>query len=331
MNAKKMSLSSGAFDIKAFWAAGKDHILPLAASIILIVLGNSISPGFAKLSNIANILTMSAVLIIAAIAQSLVVITGKEGIDLSVGAVMSMGCLLMPTYSQGSNIRFIWVFLVLLAIAFGFGLVNGLATQYLQLPPLVMTMIMGIVVNGATFSIVNGQPSVTVPPILLGVNRSVIGPIRVLLIIALIFLLAFSLFLTKSRLGSSLFLIGCNREAAKLAGLSVRRNVVWAYIIASMLAMTAGMLLVGYVGTANIKMAEDYTMLSVASLAIGGTKMTGGRGSVTANALGAVVMIVLTNLLVAAGLSSGIRKICEGGILLFVLILLFLNSPKLRQ
>ncbi len=328
MKGKMFTLDSG---LRGFWTAGKSHILPLFASVVLIVLGNLISPGFAKLSNIANILTMSSILIIAAIAQLLVVVTGEEGIDLSIGAVMSMGCLLMPTYSRGDNLRFIPVCIALLVIAAVIGLINGLSTQYLKLPPLVMTMIMGIVVNGATFAIVHGQPSVTVPGLLLAVSKPVLGPVRVLLLIALLFAAIFVLFLKKTRLGRSLFLIGCNRPAAELSGISVRRNVVLAYMMASMLAMIAGMFMVGYVGTANIKMAEKYTMLSVASLAVGGTKMSGGRGSITASALGAVVMVVLTNLLVAAGLNTGVQKICEGGILQFVLILLFLNSPKLRQ
>ena len=90
MKGKMFTLDSG---LRGFWTAGKSHILPLFASVVLIVLGNLISPGFAKLSNIANILTMSSILIIAAIAQLLVVVTGEEGIDLSIGAVMSMGCL----------------------------------------------------------------------------------------------------------------------------------------------------------------------------------------------------------------------------------------------
>lgn len=318
-------------NLKDLFSASKTHMLPVAASVVLLLLGNIISPGFASLNNVANIMTMSAALAIAVIAQFLVVLSGDEGINLSVGAVMSMGCLLLPTYSMGSNVRFIPVCIILIFVAVIIGAINGAATQLLRLPPLVMTMIMGIVVNGATFSVVRGQPSMTIPPILLAMNKSVIGPIRVLLIIALVFLFVFTMFFKKSRLGRSLYLIGCNRAAAELSGLNARRNVILAYILSSVLSMVAGMLLVGYVGTANIKMAEKYTMLSVASLAIGGTKMNGGRGSVTASALGAVVMVILTNLLVAAGLSSGAQKVCEGGILLFVLILLFVNSNKLRQ
>lgn len=327
MNGKKETLQT----VKDALSASKAHLLPLAASVVLLVLGNIISPGFSKLNNIANILTMSAALAIAVIAQFLVVLSGSEGINLSVGAVMSMGCLLLPTYSGGSDAMFIPVSLVLILIAALTGAANGAATQLLRLPPLVMTMIMGIVINGATFCIVRGQPSMTIPPILLAMNKSVIGPVRVLLIVALVFLALFVLFFKKTSLGRSLYLIGSNRTAAELAGLSVKRNVMLAYILSSVLSMIAGMLLVGYVGTANIKMAEKYTMLSVASLAIGGTKMNGGKGSVTASALGAVVMVILTNLLVAAGLSSGLQKICEGGILLFVLILLFINSGRLRQ
>ena len=161
------------------------------------------------------------------------------------------------------------------------------------------------------------------------IGRPLIGNLRTITVIVLVVLLLTQLYLTYSRYGKALFLVGSNRRAAKLSGIHVNLMVISAYALAGMYACVSGVLLVGWVGNGQMGMGESYTMMSVAASVIGGAKLSGGYGTVVGTALGAIAIILLSNLLIATGLSAGVRTFFEGFIL--ILILLVNNrAPKLR-
>jgi ribose transport system permease protein len=303
----------------------------IIASIGLLVLGQILSPGFADINNIGNIFTVASILAIATIAQSLIIISGGEGIDMSLGAVMSMGALIGPMISKGDSNRFILMILALAAIGGIIGLINGFGSQIVKIPPLVMTLIMATVVNGLTLGYTQGQPSVTIPPALLAVGNKVAGPIRVLLIIAVMSIVIMEVVLRKTNFGKLLYLVGSNRNAAKLAGTKVNLVVIMSYVLGGVIAALTGMLLVGYAGSGQLQMAGDYTLLSIAAVVIGGTQLTGGKGNLVGGALGAVVLVLLTSILVAIGMPAGVRQLIQGLILLIILVIIYYKAPKLRQ
>jgi ribose transport system permease protein len=303
----------------------------IIASISLLIVGQILSPGFADINNIGNILTVASILAIATIAQSLIILSGGEGIDMSLGAVMSMGALIGPMISGGESSRFVLMLLAMIAIGGVIGLINGLGSQIVRIPPLVMTLIMASVVNGLTLGYTNGQPSVTIPPELLGVGKRVAGPMRVLLIIAILSILIMELVLRKTNFGKLLYLVGSNRNAAKLAGTKVNLIIISSYLLGGIIAVLAGLFLVGYAGSGQLQMANDYTMLSIAAVVIGGTKLTGGKGNLIGGALGAIVLVLLTSILVAIGMPAGVRSLIQGIILLVILIIIYAKAPKLRQ
>ena len=124
-------------------------------------------------------------------------------------------------------------------------------------------------------------------------------------------------------------MVGSNRNAARLAGLKVNIVVIVAYILSAIMAGLAGLMLVGYVGSAQLSMAEEYTLLSVAAVVIGGTKLSGGKGGLVGGALGAMVLFLLTSILTALGLPDGVRELIQGAMLLAV-ILINSREAKLR-
>jgi ribose transport system permease protein len=318
--------------MKMFWLMlQKNEYLPsIFASIVLLVLGQIISPGFAALNNIGNILAVASILAIAAVAQTLVIVSGGGGIDLSVGAVMSMGALLGANFIHGevSNLPFAIVLLLLIGALIG--CMNGFGIQLFGVPPLVMTLIMTSVVNGCTVAYTKGQPSGTIPDLLLAIGQPVVGPIRWLLILAIVVLVIFGFMMNMTSFGKRLFLVGSNRNAATLSGIQVHRTVIFTYMIAGMISALAGLILVGYAGNAQLQMASDYTLLTIAAVVIGGTKLTGGKGSLVGGALGAIVLMMLTSVLVAIGLPSGIRQLLQG-LTLLVILIAYSREPKLRQ
>lgn len=306
------------------------YIPSIVASVVLIVLGQIVSPGFASLNNIGNIVAVASILAIASIGQTLVIVSGGEGIDLSVGAVMSMGALLGAQFINGkaSNLPIALILLVLIGGIIG--LVNGFGIQRFHIPPLVMTLIMTSVVNGFTVAYTKGQPSGQVPNVLLAVGQPIVGPIRWLLILAIIAIVIFTLVLNKTSLGKRLFLVGSNRQAATLSGIKVNQTVVLTYMISGIIGAIAGLILLGYSGNAQLQMANDYTLLSIAAVVIGGTKLIGGEGSLIGGAFGAIVLTVLTSVLVAFHFPAGVRELVQG-LALLIILCAYSRAPRLRQ
>ena len=307
--------------------------LPAIIGIIaLLILGQTVTSGFLSINNISSILITTAILTMASIGQAAVVISGDSGLDMSVGAVMSMTALFGPMILVGSGSVSVLIMIPAVLFMGGcVGLLNGIGVQVIKIVPLVMTLIMSNVVNGFSIMITNGQPSVSVSKELQAISNVFVGPIRYLtaIVIVLLFILEIG-FLRKSRYGRSLFLVGDNYNAAKLCGINSQKIVIGAYVFSGAMAGLAGLMLVGYAGTAQMNMASSYTMLSVAAVVIGGTKLTGGKGTFVGGALGALVLILITNILQALNMAAGLRSLIQG-IILIAILMTNSRAPRLRQ
>lgn len=307
----------------------KDFIPSIVIMIVLIIGGNLLNPGFASINNLCNILARASILAVACIGQAFVMISGNAGIDMSIGAMMSLTALIGPMVSKGTNEGLVVAIVVFMVLGFAIGAINGLCIQFLKIPSLVMTLAMSVVISGLTLGLTRGQPIMTIPKALLNLGMPVIGRIRGMTIVAAIIVIIMILFLKKTNFGRSLYIVGSNRNAAKLTGLRVNLIVVGAYGISLMMAALAGLMLVGYVGSAQLNMGDEYTLLSVASVVIGGIKLTGGKGSLIGGVLGAMVLFLLTSILVALGMPSGVRQLIQGVVLLMI-VLANSREAKLR-
>lgn len=308
------------------------YLPAIAGSILLMILGQSLSTGFLSINNISSILMTTSILTMASIGQAAVIISGDSGLDMSIGAIMSMTALFGPMTALGSGaVSFVLMVPATLLMGAAVGLLNGIGVQILKVVPLVMTLIMSNVVNGFSIFVTKGQPSVTVSPALQSISKTLFGPFRILPVVILILLIVLEiLFLRKSRYGRSLFLAGNNKNAANMCGINSRAVIILAYVFAGAIAGLAGLMLVGYAGTAQMNMAGSYTMLSVAAVVIGGTKLTGGKGTFIGGALGALVLILITNILQALNMAAGLRSLIQG-IILIVILMVNSRAPKLRQ
>lgn len=114
--------------------------------------------------------------------------------------------------------------------------------------------------------------------------------------------------------------MGSNSTAAKMCGLHTTLLAVSVYMISGAMACLAGLILVGYVGSAQMGMGDTYTMLSIAAAVIGGAKVTGGKGTLLGAVIGSVVLMLLSTVLTSMGMPEGARQFSQGIILLAVLI-----------
>ncbi len=289
--------------------------------IALLVLGRIVSPGFLSLSNIGNVLASSTILAVAALGQILVIVGGGEGIDLSVGSVVSLGAILGGVFSLGSNSHVLSALAILVTVGGLIGLINGLGVRIMGIPPLVMTLGMSSVVDGFVLAYTQGQPGGGAPPILLSLGSGHLLPgIRWLAICGFGVVIIGSLILSRSRYGRQLQLTGSNRQAARLSGINVSRIVVASYVMAGVFSAVAGYMLLGLAGSSDLGIGSSYTLLSIAAVVIGGTQLSGGEGSYIGAALGSVALVILTNVLVAFRLNSGAREFFEGLALVVILV-----------
>ena len=165
------------------------YLPALIAIVALLILGRIVSKGFLTSNNISSILMTTSILAMASIGQAAIVISGDSGLDMSVGAVMSMTALFGPMVKLGgSGLSLIAMIIVSLVIGAIVGLLNGIGVQILKVVPLVMTLIMSTVVNGFAIMITKGQPSVSVSPALQGISKTLFGPFRILPVVVIVIL-----------------------------------------------------------------------------------------------------------------------------------------------
>lgn len=310
------------------WRRYRAYIPVLAATAALFVLGELLAPGFT--GNLDNILMLASFLAFACIGQSMVVFVGGFGLDLSIGSMITLGALLTGQYCAGENAMLPPVMLMTVAVACVVGLVNGVGVQKLNIPPLAMTLVMSSVVRGLAMLVTGGIPALNVPPVLFTMGRPLLGPLRTMTVVTLACLAAGEAVLRKTRFGKTVFLTGNNRGAAKLSGIKVDRTVISCYMLSAVFGALAGVMLLGYSGSASLDMGESYTMLTLAAVVVGGAKMAGGKGTLTGGLLGAFMLQTLLSILVVMGVQPSVRTFLQGVILL-IIVVADCRMPRLRQ
>ena len=304
----------------SFRSSLRSWILPLVISIVLVVTGNFVNRGFGSLQNIGNLLALASILTIAAAGQTIVIISGDYGIDLTMGALMSMGAVIGSGILQGNNANVLPTLAAIVGLGGFFGLVNGLAVWKLKIPALVMTLAMGSVVNGFSLAVSRGRPFGSASSFVLAIGgMRFLGWLRLIFLITVLFVLAIELILRYSPSGKMLYMTGNNRTAASIVGIRTGRVVVMSFLLSGMLGGLAGLFLFSAVGTAQVQMAENYTLLSVAAVVLGGTQLSGGKGSYVGTAFGAIVIVCLTSVLITIGMPEGMRLVITGVVLLVIL------------
>ncbi len=267
-----------------------------------------------------NVLRLAAFLGIIAAGQTLVIIGGGEGIDLSVGAVVTLGAILVYGIVAGRDALVLPALLAALAAGAAIGAVNGLGVTLLRIPPLVMTLGMTGVVQGLILAITRGNLEGGAAPVM---NRLISAPLLLgipgvvflwLLVGALMWLL-----LERTAYGKQLFAVGANRTTARLSGVRVPAVVVATYALSGMLAALGGFVLLGFTQNVFLNLGNPYVLASVAAVVVGGTLLAGGAGSYFGTMAGALVLTVISSLITTMSMPEYARQILYGLILLALL------------
>jgi ribose transport system permease protein len=305
-------------------------VLAGLAILVLLAVGEIVSPGFARGDQVVRLLTVSAILGIVAAGQNLVVIGGREGIDLSVGAQISLGAVIAGNVMSGADSAIPLAVVAAGGAGFLIGMVNGIGVTALRIPPLVMTLGMMGVVQGGLVVLSRGIPSGNAAPALMAfVNRPLVLGLPGILFVWALVALAMWILLRRTRFGYALYAMGSNERAAILTGIPAGRLRALLYGLSGLIAGLTGVCVIGYTGNSFISVGDQYVLPSIIAVVIGGTSLAGGSGSYFGTMLGAIALVLLQSVLTTLQLEFWGRQVIFG-LTLLALMLLYGRQAKLR-
>jgi len=303
--------------------------------VALFIIGQIAVPGFATFHHIMTVLQTSFFLGMLSLGQTIVVISGNEGIDLSVGPMLTVGVIASSAVLMGRDSNFAFALVVVLILGFVLGLVNGVGVSFLRIAPLIMTLAWGIAVEGALLFITSGFPPGKASPLLerLGggslkfhVGSYLVG-IPWVIIIWFVITIAVLYIFKRTKFGRVIYGIGANDRAANLLGIKTKQIRMLVYGFSGMFSAFSGMLLLGYVTNPNLNLGINYGLPSVAAIVIGGISLAGGEGSYLGAIAGSIILTTLTSILVTFQFGESGRQIVFGFVLLALLVL-YARKPK---
>ena len=278
------------------------------------IVAGALEPVLLSGSNIQLLLRQASIIGLLAIGQTVVMLTG--GIDLSVGSVVAVVNWVSTSLLLGSNDRNVPVFALCLGLGALVGLINGIGVTKLRVPPFVMTLGMLFAVLAAGFMYTDGINKGEASPLLAHLGQSYAGPVPVAFVAFASVALAVQLMLWKTTFGRRVYAVGANPRAARLAGVDVDRTLVLAYVLCGVTAAMGGLVLSGYIGIGDNTSGQGLELEAIAAVVIGGTTLTGGRGSVVGTVGGVLLLALLYNLLVVLDIAQSGRLVLQGAVII---------------
>ncbi|MDT0196455.1 ABC transporter permease [Arthrobacter sp. AB6] len=306
---------------KSLWALIGNGPIPLLFALVAItvILGLILSDtAFLSSSNLLNIVSQSAPILVMALATVFVITCGE--IDLSFAAVVPVAgyvaALTMPEYGWAAGAA------VALAVSAAVGLVNGLLTVGLGVPSFIVTLgTMGIL-DGAARWITNTVTKVVKDPTYIAIfGGGSIGPLSSLVIWAAVLSVLAHVLYKHTAFGRALHATGGNTTAARFSGIRTGRIKITALVLSSLAGGLAGLLYAGRLQSVRFDVGADDLLTVLAAVIIGGTVLAGGRGSIVGAVLGVLLLGVVNNGLVLLGLSIPQQLAFQGGIIIIAVIL----------
>lgn len=313
----------------------------LALAIILIV-DRIISPNFFEIrmvndrlvGSLINILDSSAPYALLSMGMALVIAT--KGIDLSVGAVMAIcaavAVVLVKSYEGGATEFYVQpgvVILITIAIGAICGLWNGILVAFLELQPIIATLILMVAGRGIAQMITGGQSPTFTNDTLAFVGRGVVFGIPFPILIAIAVLIVVILLVRRTALGLLIESVGVNARASYYAGIQARMIKLFVYMLSGMCAAVAGMIVAGEVKSADPHTAGLFTELdAILAVVIGGTSLNGGRFNLFLSVLGVLIIQSMLAGLYVSSLHPTTNLVVKAVVVLAVLLL---QSPEFRQ
>lgn len=269
-----------------------------------------------------TILSQAAVIGVISVGVTFVITAG--GIDLSVGSVMGLATVwatTLGTQAMANDLHWIVLVLTALAVGTGAGLVNGIIIAYGKVVPFIATLAMLVAARGFA-EIISGRQTqiVNVPEFASAFRRSILG-VPVIVWIFILVAAAGWFLLTRTTFGRRTIAVGGNAEAARLAGIKVKRHIMLVFALSGLCAGIGAVMMLSRTTAGSSTHGFLIELDAIAAVVIGGTLLIGGRGTIFGTVLGVLIFAVLTNVLIQNNLDQSVQAVVTGGIIVIAVLL----------
>jgi ribose transport system permease protein len=302
-------------------AAGRNSGLVIALLLLIVVGAVTGGDRFTSISNVLTIVRLASVTGVLAIGMTFVIISG--GIDLSVGSVLGLSSVVATLAAVQAAAASFWPLMIVIALAVGLaaGVINGLIIAYGNVVAFMATLAMLIAARGFAEILSNRTTqTVNVRGFLEFSDGDFLG-IPTLVWIFILVSAAGWVLLNRTTFGRRTVAIGGNREAARLAGINVKRHIVYLYALSGLTAGIAGIMLTGRTTSGTSTHGTLYELDAIAAVVVGGTLLVGGRGTIVGTVLGILIFNVLTNIFTQNNLNTSVQAITKGAIIVIAVLI----------
>lgn len=288
----------------------------IAGLFVIVIIANGIvQPTFFTQYAMTSTFATLVPLVLIALAQTMVVLTG--GIDLSIGASVTLASVVAVVVMDGRNSHAVLGVIIAVAVGGLCGLANGLIVALLRLQPIIVTFASASVFAGAAL-LVLPKPGGAVPDLFTGGYRASVGPLPVAVLLVLLVLGLWYL-MTRTRYLRHVYAVGGDKGAAYASLVPVQRVQVLAYVLCGALGGLAAIALLANSGSGDPFIGLELMLNSVAAVVIGGTPLMGGRGGGVGSIIGAIVLALIANIVFFAGVPTNFRPLVSGVVIIAAL------------
>lgn len=310
--------------LQNFLKGSAGRSLGLVIALLLLIVVGAVTSGerFLNVENTLTILRHASIVGVVSIGATFVITAG--GIDLSVGSVLGLTTVVASLASiQLAATQSSWLLIVAVALAVGLaaGLINGMVIAYGNVVAFIATLAMLVGARGLAELISGRSTQIVSNRDFLSVMRSEILGISILIWIFAVVAVAGWFLLNRTTFGRRTIAIGGNLEASRLAGIKVKRHIVYLYVLAGLAAGIAGVMMLGRTTAGTSTHGLYYELDVIAAVVVGGTLLIGGRGTIVGTVLGVLIFSTLTNVFTQNNLDTSVQAITKGFIIVVAVLL----------
>ena len=302
--------------------AGRNLGLIVALALLCVAGVATAGDQFASTANLLTILRLASVIGVVSIGMTFVITGG--GIDLSVGAIVALAsvwCTTLATQAMAEDTHWLVMVVTALAVGVGCGLINGVLVAYGNVVPFIATLAMLAAARGLAEIIAQRRTQiVTVDEFADFFGGDVFGIPVLVLIFALVSVIGWVV-LNRTTFGRRTLAVGGNPEAARLAGINIKRHTVLLYVVVGVCCGIAALMITARTTTGSSTHGTLYELDAIAAVVIGGTLLSGGRGTIVGTVFGVLIFTTLQNVFTQNNLSSSVQAVAKGLIIVIAVLL----------
>lgn len=309
------------------WCAGRPWLGSCVAAVLAWAATVFSGQGHGSGDLLTAALTFSAFTVLVSLGQMLVISVGPGNADLSIPSSIALSGAVAMIVMDGNNAMLLPGLLAAVLVGVAVGVFNFGLIRVLNIPPIIATLAGSLIVMSVAISIGRGL-KIKPPPLFSELMALRLLGVPLLAMLALLVTVGIAVMLQRTVLGRAIEAVGQNERAAGLAGLRVQVTRFWAYVICAALAGLTGALISGFAGGNSLDQGQEYLLLTIAVVVIGGTVVSGGAPCVPGIWGAAMFMFLLVAMLNAAGAGPGLRMLLTG--LIIIAVIVAASSPAKR-